>query len=82
MIRLVRLPPASFSPYQMYDSVSDFLRTLSTDSPGLWGVFVLGVMATLSLGLYALWEVVLGLVSRLGQRVTRSRQTDTGSGRS
>ena len=66
----------------MYGSIGDFLRTLSDDSPWLWGVFVLAVMATLSLGLYALWEVVLRLVSKLGRRVTRSRQTTTDSGRS
>ena len=64
----------------MYDSIGDFLRTLSDGSPWLWGVFVLAVMAALALGLYALWEVVLRLVSRLGQRVTRSRQTNTDSG--
>ena len=46
----------------MYDSISDFLQTLSGDSPGLWAVFVLGVIATLSLALYALWELVLTLV--------------------
>ncbi len=66
----------------MYGSIGDFLRALSDDSPWLWGVFVLAVMATLSLGLYALWEVVLRVVSRLGRRVRRSRQMNTDSGRS
>ena len=66
----------------MYGSIGDFLRALSDDSPWLWGVFVLAVMASLSLGLYTLWEVVLRLISRLGRRVTRSRQMNTDSGRS
>ena len=43
----------------MYDAISDFLKTLSADSPALWAMLVLGSIATLSLGLYALWEVVL-----------------------
>lgn len=66
----------------MYDAISDFLQTLSGDSPELWAVLVLGVIATLSLALYALWEVVLRLVPKLGQRVFRSRQTHHGGGRS
>ena len=65
----------------MYDSISDFLQTLSGDSPGLWAVFVLGVIATLSLALYALWELVLTLVSNLGRVASRSRQTHTDGGR-
>ena len=66
----------------MYDSISDFLQTLSDDSPGLWAVFVLGVIATLSLALYALWEMVLRLVPKLGYRVFRSRKIHTDGGRS
>ena len=46
----------------MYDQITEFLQTLSADSPGLWGLFVLGVMASLSLGLYAFWEMVLKMI--------------------
>ncbi len=82
MIRLVGPLPAPSGPDYMYGSIGDFLRALSDDSPWLWGVFVLAVMASLSLGLYTLWEVVLRLVSRLGRMVIRSRRMNTDSGRS
>ena len=39
--------------------MSELLRNLSTDSPALWAILVLGVIATLSLGLYGFWETVL-----------------------
>ena len=43
----------------MYESISDFLKDLGTNSPALWAVFVLGVIITISLGLYSFWETVL-----------------------
>lgn len=56
----------------MYGALSDFLRDLSTESPALWALLVLGVMLTLSLGLHTLWEsllrLVLGSVSRPRRR--------------
>ena len=64
----------------MDSSVSNFLQTLSSDSPWLWSALVLGTMGALALGLYALWEVVLRFVSKLGRRVIRSRQAGTDSG--
>ena len=66
----------------MYDSISDFLQTLSTESRELWAVFVLGVIATLALALYGLWEVVLRLASRLGRGSSRSHRTHPDGGRS
>ena len=43
----------------MYESISDFLKDLSTNSPALWTLFVLGVVIAISLGLYFFWETVL-----------------------
>ena len=47
----------------MYEAIHDFFQTLSADSPILWALFVLGVVATVSPGLYAFWEFVLKLVT-------------------
>ena len=49
----------------MYDAISDFLRNLSDNSRPLWTLFVLGVVTTLSLALYAFWETALALVKAL-----------------
>ncbi len=46
----------------MYDSLTTFLRNLSADSPLLWALLVVGVVAVAALVLYAFWEVVLRLV--------------------
>ena len=56
----------------MYDSISDFLQTLSAESRGLWAALVLGVIATLALALYVLWELALRLTLRLVYRLARS----------
>lgn len=77
----------------MYGAISDFLKDLSTDSPALWALLVLGAMATVSLGLYLFWELLLGLVFRRASRERerdfflpirrdRSRQSDSRQGRS
>ena len=69
----------------MYDSISDFLQTLSAEHRVLWAALVLGVIATLALALYGLWEVALRLalklVSRLVRSGPRSRQTHPPGGR-
>ncbi len=57
----------------MYDSLITFLRSLSADSPLLWALLVVGVVAAVALVLYAFWEVVLRLVvtSRFPKRIRR-----------
>ena len=47
----------------MYDSLTTFVRNLSADSPLLWALLVIGVVAVAALALYAFWEVVLRLVA-------------------
>jgi len=46
----------------MYDAITEFIKTLSADSPLLWALLVTGVVACTSLLLFAVWEVVLRLV--------------------
>ena len=57
----------------MYDSIADFLQTLSANSRLLWSLLVLGVIVVLSLGLYAFWETVFILIRGARDRKTRSR---------
>ena len=82
MIRLVRPPQALRSQGNMYDSISDFLTTLSDDSPGLWAALVLGVVATLALALYVLWELILQLMLRLVYHLVRTARRTHGTHRS
>ena len=46
----------------MYDTLTDFMRTFSADSPALWALLVMAVVAVTSLFLFAFWEVVLRLL--------------------
>ena len=58
----------------MYESLSHFLKTFSAESPFLWALLVMAVIATAGLALYASWELVLrsmGLAVRGGTRVNR-----------
>jgi hypothetical protein len=44
---------------EMYDALTNFLRTFSADNPLPWALLVMVVIGGSALGLYALWEVVL-----------------------
>jgi len=41
----------------MYDFLNSFLRTFSLHQPVLWALLVMAVVATISLALYAFWEL-------------------------
>ena len=56
----------------MYESISDFLKDLSANSPALWAILVLGVVATISLGLYSFWETVLRIVFSGSSRANKN----------
>ena len=43
----------------MYEALSQFLITFSSDFPILWSLLVMAVIAGAGLGLYAFWEIVL-----------------------
>ncbi len=43
----------------MYESLTHFLKTFSADSPLLWALLVMVVIAAAGLVLYGFWEVVL-----------------------
>ena len=43
----------------MYEALSQFLITFSSDFPILWALLVMAVIAGTGLGLYAFWEIVL-----------------------
>ena len=59
----------------MYKAISDFLQTLSAGNSALWTLFVLGVVATISLGLYAFWEITLRAVFAPLFRRSKNRQS-------
>ena len=44
----------------MYDALTDFLQDFSSRWPLLWALSVMAVVAGTGLGLYVLWELVLG----------------------
>ena len=64
----------------MYEATRDFLKTLSENSPALWTILVLGVITTLSLGLYAFWEMVLGVLSPVKGDRQRDRRPNRRGG--
>lgn len=43
----------------MYQTLSEFLRTFSVDSPILWAFLVVGAIVGTSLALYTYWEVFI-----------------------
>lgn len=46
----------------MYESLASFLQEISSQTPLLWALLVMVVVATTALGLYTLWELVMRLV--------------------
>ena len=45
----------------MYESLTHFLKTFSADSPLLWALLVMVVIAAAGLVLYGFWELALRL---------------------
>lgn len=43
----------------MYESLTHFLKAFSAESPLLWALLVMAVIAVAGLALYCFWEVVL-----------------------
>ena len=43
----------------MYESLTHFLKTFSAESPLLWALLVMAIVAVAGLALYGFWEVVL-----------------------
>ena len=43
----------------MYESLTHFLKTFSAESPFLWALLVMAVIALAGLALYGFWEIVL-----------------------
>ena len=43
----------------MYETLTHFLKTFSSESPFLWALLVMAVIAVAGLALYGFWEVVL-----------------------
>ena len=53
----------------MYESLTHFLQTFSVESPFLWALLVMAVIAVAGLVLYGFWEIVLrgvGMVFGVG----------------
>ena len=42
----------------MYDSLTDFMKTLSADHQILWALLVMAVVASTGLFLFAFWELL------------------------
>ena len=49
----------------MYDSLTEFMKNLSADSPVLWALLVMAVVASTGLFLYAFWELVLSYPAKI-----------------
>ena len=62
-----RLLPASPVPMgytsPMHESLASFLKTFSSESPILWALLVMAVIAVTGLVLYGFWELVLRGIS-------------------
>ena len=43
----------------MYETLTQFLKTFSAESPFLWALLVMATIAMAGLALYGFWEVVL-----------------------
>ena len=43
----------------MYESLTHFLKTFSSESPFLWALLVMVIIAVAGLALYGFWEIVL-----------------------
>ena len=43
----------------MYESLTNFLKTFSAESPFLWALLVMVIIAVAGLALYGFWEFVL-----------------------
>ena len=43
----------------MYESLTHFLKTFSAESPFLWALLVMVIIAVAGLALYGFWEIVL-----------------------
>ncbi len=43
----------------LYDALANFLTTFSAESPLLWALLVMAVIAVAGLVLYGFWEIVL-----------------------
>ncbi len=51
----------------MYESLTHFLKTFSSESPFLWALLVMVIIAVAGLALYGFWEIVLrGIGMALG----------------
>ncbi len=61
----------------MYDTLTEFMKTLSADHQVLWALLVMAVVAGTSLLLFAFWEMVLGLLF-LKRSVKKSGRRPTG----
>ncbi|PKB67036.1 MAG: hypothetical protein BZY81_05690 [SAR202 cluster bacterium Io17-Chloro-G4] len=48
----------------MYDSLTEFMKSLSADNSVLWALLVLAVVALVGLFLFAFWELVLRCLLR------------------
>ena len=49
----------------MYDALTGFLQELSSQSPLLWALLVMAVVASTALSLYSLWELVLRWITSI-----------------
>ena len=49
--------------WPVYESLTSFLKTFSSQSPILWALLVMGVIALTGLILYGFWELVLRGIS-------------------
>lgn len=65
----------------MYESLTHFLKTFSSEFPFLWALLVMAVIAVTGLVLYGFWEIVLrGVGLALGGGNSRDNSSGAGHG--
>jgi len=59
VVKCVHLESDASGWPEMYQAVTDFLRSFSAGHQVLWALLILGVVTATSLGLFGFWELVL-----------------------
>ena len=66
----------------MYESLTHFLKSFSAESPFLWALLVMVIIASAGLALYGFWEIVLrGVGMAFGNNGGRNHHSSGRGGR-
>ena len=68
-----QLPGMRYTRKDMYESLSNFLRNFSAQSPLVWALFIMVVVVGIGLALFAFWELLLRQLPAALKHLWRSR---------